>query len=93
MPDDGERGPHPVIDGRPVLLGDWLHASDPDSNDLVGNTFTLEGQVRHISMDYGGVVLVLAPQDGLPEEFHVASPIFRRTQPPASGNPQEPSDG
>lgn len=88
-----EIGQHPVLDGRPILLGDWLHATDPECNGPDGQTFTMEGQVRHVYSDYGGAVVVLAPTSGLAEEFYVHSTVLRRIAPTQSGSTEGVSDG
>lgn len=60
---------HPHVDGRPVLIGEWLHAVDADCSDTItgSDTFQMDGRVTLISGD----MVTLQPVKGLTEEFYL----------------------
>lgn len=54
---------HPIIDGRPILIGDWLHCEN--SRGLI-----VDGEVVSLS-HYGNHYVVVQPVEGFTSTFSV----------------------
>lgn len=62
---------HPIVDGLPILLGDWMRGEDENSSGPGGGNFTMTGRVRYIrSLDDDGTVVGLTSIEGFTEDFY-----------------------